>query len=586
MISVNDVYKSREDLLKTFSEFIANEKHRFVLKEGRKTISLVCKARKDCYCDAQITAHFKKRENVFQIKKVKTAHKCPLGYHFNTNFLLDEIKRRSGEFLGDVVKQLNDDGIRVGYLTAWKVVNRDFVAKHAKAGCIEYEVNVDAAEDKTSVHTRDSDENRSNVEHPKGKYGGDSKNSVENSEDNNNPYSVHENSDMADERNGRGDGVRKAMIGSGCAFYLDEESGYSEENEDVVNEALAGFRDEFLHFNEHSRCVVGDRMIYTSFPYLQHLRNVLETKIYVRKNGCVVYGVGYDPVDKPLIVSFVVSDNSVESTLRFFFANEPRVYSEDDKDRDARSPSKSRVKRRRTDDENAGAASEAAIPITYLTDYDERVIRILEDLGVNYFVKTRSICKRFDLSEVERVFKIINCGQAGSIDIDLKPERYIVREHLFGINNFSEVDLDFVFYAVYNFDLFDCLTSILKLSADNLRERTYKSFGSNVLLKIERNKRMASGFDPNFQVDLDGLCCTCGKYQTFLIPCQHACSVIVSQGKDPLEFVSRLYSPEIMRLLGRIHPVVDIPVKCQLDRFLLRRGPGRPKKQNPVVERR
>lgn len=592
MISVNDTYKSREELLEAFSDFTRNEKHKFVLKERKKMIYIVCKAHKECYCDAQITAHFKKRENVFQIKKMKTAHKCPQGYHFYPDFLEKEIQRRSStKLLGEIIKQMNESGIKIGYSTAWRIANR-----WRNEG--EYKIGADSAEN--------IDNNGFNVtagtkgDCKKKNSGPDTKvvdspsNLVDYIEDDIQghpvlPESMRKGSSIDSVT--RNDPIRKAIVDSGGAFYLDEGSESSEEDDFVLKEALKGFRGEFFQLNPKCKCEVSGSMIYISFPFLQYLRNVLDLKIQLRKRGCVVYGIGYDPVDKPIIVSFAVGDVDVESALKFFFKNEPKVHNYND----IQAEMGLEVKKRRVygerDKDRAAKESDnpkksTSVPILYMTEYEDKIVNALEGLGVNYFVKTRSICKRFNLSETERVFRIVNYNMENDLNLDLNPSRYIVKDHMFGINNFGEVDLDFIFYAVYNFSLLDCVTSVLKLTTDNLKERNYKSFGDNVLFKLERNKKIGAGLEGDFQVDIENFWCSCGKYQMFLIPCAHACSLIMRQGKEPLDFVSSLYSPDIMKFLESINPVVDVPVRCQLDRFLLRRGPGRPKKQNLVSEKR
>lgn len=76
--------------------------------------------------------------------------------------------------------------------------------------------------------------------------------------------------------------------------------------------------------------------------------------------------------------------------------------------------------------------------------------------------------------------------------------------------------------------------------------------------------------------------CTCGRFQTFLIPCIHACAIT----KDPLNFVSHLYNMEIMKDLTPISPIFELTTKFQADRFLLRKGPGRPKKSLGLIEKK
>jgi hypothetical protein len=82
-----------------------------------------------------------------------------------------------------------------------------------------------------------------------------------------------------------------------------------------------------------------------------------------------------------------------------------------------------------------------------------------------------------------------------------------------------------------------------------------------------------------YVVDVENGVCTCGKYQIYLMPCAHACSVINMKPDDPYKYVSSIYSKETLKkMVIDIIPVVNEPVKCPSDKSLLRRGPGRPKK--------
>jgi hypothetical protein len=134
------------------------------------------------------------------------------------------------------------------------------------------------------------------------------------------------------------------------------------------------------------------------------------------------------------------------------------------------------------------------------------------------------------------------------------------------------------------------------LISDNLKTRKesnfedYKSrFGENVKYRMDRNIELSqecivkgNGVEHEgriYDVDLVNCTCTCGKYQSYLIPCSHGCAIILSLGADPYKHVSLIYSKETLnRMLIDLVPVVDEPVKYPSDKYFFRRGPGRPKK--------
>lgn len=519
--------------------------------------------------------------------------------------------------LGEVIREMIDIGIRIGYYTAWKIKNKALLDGSIKSFGLEQDGYNLPSENNMNLYEPTEAKRlnlvlnlaeKNDILNPlntKLEYESSNCLGVKVSRKNQSIFEVSNNiedlnssPDTKEEDSLKEDKVRKSIIESGNAFYLDDEDEISDENEDeiIFNKALKGFVEEFKGLNKTSICIAGQSMIYIRFPFMKYLRNVLEVKIYIRKRGCVIYGIGYDPLDKPIIVSFVVSENSVEISLGFFFENEPETYENNDniivlasKEPEKNLQAKANINETTEELSSANKTKRSHngnLKIIYLIEYDETLINIFNSLKVNYFVKTRSICKRFELSDIDRVFKIINYEQSGDLCINLDPQRYIASRHqLFGINNFSEVDVDFIFYAVYNFDFFDCLNSIIKLASDHMKEKNCKSFGENVTIKIERSKKMNFSKSLNYDVDLQNFWCSCGRYQTFLIPCPHACSLILSRGEDPLEHVSSVYDPKIIDKLDPIIPVVDVPVKCQPDRLLLRRGPGRPKKLQGIINK-
>lgn len=173
-----------------------------------------------------------------------------------------------------------------------------------------------------------------------------------------------------------------------------------------------------------------------------------------------------------------------------------------------------------------------------------------------------------------------------SSKLNLEEKNYIKPKFSFpllNINNLPECDLDFISYGVYELPVLECLNTIQKLSLDNLKVKkrfvktdTKSLFGYNVTSKVERN--MVTETKEDCVVDLNSYTCTCNLYQELLIPCVHVCKVLGEQRIDPYLYVSNIYSKEQYSKLNEIIPVMNVNVKVQSDRFFIKKGPGRPKK--------
>jgi hypothetical protein len=239
--------------------------------------------------------------------------------------------------------------------------------------------------------------------------------------------------------------------------------------------------------------------------------------------------------------------------------------------------------------------------VLLLVDYDLELIRLLEEREKEYFIKTREICKFYfhktgSKEIAEKVWKMCNGDEpADTPELDVLDKRRYVKRHcrteMLGLQNTSECDVDFIPLAVFSFSFLDCANAILKLISDNLKMKKKFSVGDrktlfapNVLHKMERNMAAVNGpagtagADDAHAVDLESHACTCGWFQELLIPCVHACRAIIGMGGDPFMYVGSVYSRARLLELKDVVPVVGLPVKCQSDKHLLKRGPGRPRK--------
>lgn len=521
MLSVNDSFKSRQELLDALTKYISAEKYSYYLKETPKHIKLVCKGKAAFYCEAQIIAINKKRESLFQIKKIKPQHKCPAIYHSNKSYLNDEIgKVKDFNSIQELIDKLPS---KISYLTAWKILNG-------------------REENTYKYKSMDPDD------------------------------------------------IRSEMIDNNQDFYLDDDSDCYDEPPELCTEVLTTLKKEFKEKNPEAHCFISgliksddeenkendkreakrlktqksvdynssDASFYIAFPNtLKLLRNILDLKIYLRKKGCVIYGIGYDPHDKPIVVSALISEMDVSESLEVFFNFENEML------------------------------KKIANEIFYFCEYEPVLIAKLQVLNVNFFIKSRSICKKIGKDDLEKTFKALNYGKEPLAQLNtIDPKRYLVllNPPLYGINNFGEVDVEFIFYSIYNTIYIDCIIAIIKFVSDYYNEIIQKSnelrFGNNINYRLERNIKQKINDDHT--VDLNKMTCTCGRFQTFLIPCIHACAIT----KDPLNFVSHLYNMEIMKDLTPISPIFELTTKFQADRFLLRKGPGRPKKSLGLIEKK
>ncbi|TBU17586.1 hypothetical protein CWI42_012420 [Ordospora colligata] len=329
---------------------------------------------------------------------------------------------------------------------------------------------------------------------------------------------------------------------------------------DAFKGALNEFLLEFCEKNPHALAKCTDNVFFFSYPeYLDTLIPVVEIRVYKRTDGFAVFGVLRDPTWMPVVHSCIVSEGmSREDTIRCFIDFLPGVF--------------------------------------FLVDFDVSIIGILEAKSREYFIKTRDICRFYhnrgwSTEAIENVWSKCNNDTACNMpELDgYEKKRYIKRYcnvELFGMQNTGECDVDFIGLGMFNLQYFDCLNGIMKQIGDNMRLRKKAinpvdkhPFGKNVVYRIEKNIEMCKLMDNDVSgVDLSNQTCTCGKFQEFLIPCVHACRKIIELEQNPYTYVGDVYSKTRLLRFNEVIPVVDLQIKCQPDRNLLKRGPGRPKK--------
>ncbi|KAF9763742.1 hypothetical protein NGRA_1072 [Nosema granulosis] len=330
------------------------------------------------------------------------------------------------------------------------------------------------------------------------------------------------------------------------------------------NEIIAEYSKEFVEINaEKVEVHFYGKMFFYSVPeYSKVLFPAVEIKHYKKKNGIVVYGLLYDPVFDPVVYACLVAEDVIDVVaFRYFLRSLPNTF--------------------------------------FLVEYDEMLIEVLEECGVDFFIKTREVCNHVysidnKKENIEAVWNNCNFGENKIPEMgEIDPKRYLkklLKREILNLNNLPECDVDFVMYSVYSLNFFDCVNAIHKLSNDSLKARkkftttdTKSMFGNNVVSRVERNKNTQP--TTMYNVDLIKYICECGKFQELMIPCVHACAEIKEKNEDPYKYVSTLYSKEQYNKLPEIIPVLNISIKLHSDKVQIRKGPGRPKKHaNREVE--
>ena len=123
-------------------------------------------------------------------------------------------------------------------------------------------------------------------------------------------------------------------------------------------ECLKAFEVEFNLLNPKIVTKIKANQFYFTRPeFSEVLRNIMELKVYERPCGFLILGLLYDPTDEPIVQSMLLTECSKKESLESFIQF------------------------------NSIANN------FYLIELDSEIIDVMRQNNVNFFVKTRSVCK-------------------------------------------------------------------------------------------------------------------------------------------------------------------------------------------------
>ncbi|KAK1347503.1 hypothetical protein LUQ84_003039 [Hamiltosporidium tvaerminnensis] len=131
-LNTNDTFTSKQEALTAIKEYTSQTPYLYTSQTSTpKHHTLHCKGKDDFNCDAHISISYRKKDNLYVVKRIKTIHKCPLDIHTNSTSTLQYLKQeilhlsdpRKEQRIGDIVVVLNKRNIKVGYHTVWKALN-------------------------------------------------------------------------------------------------------------------------------------------------------------------------------------------------------------------------------------------------------------------------------------------------------------------------------------------------------------------------------------------------------------------------------------------------------------------------------
>ncbi|KAG0441004.1 hypothetical protein DMUE_1365 [Dictyocoela muelleri] len=544
MVIENDKFTNKKEMIEAVHAYAKDKNLNFDISDTGRIYKLSCKGRTEFHCDAHISITYKKREQTYTVRKIKLNHKCPADVQNNlstSEYLRREIGDLKNLRIGEILSILVRRGIKVSYSCIYKALYEDEIKKISDENSTGKEIftendnslnkSLDEVDDRINIKNYEQIENKENIDINILNNTGDKKQSIKKEPA---KEKLKEGKLAKRMRNKNLVNIRKmnelALI---CKHWSKECKILNPEAE-----------------IEHTQTSV-----IVKFPWYTEIRPVVELKVGNRReNGFIAYAIIYDGLDNPLVYSFCVSE-SMEDSRKFVKSLEKFLI---------------------------------------IIDYDRSLIELCESEGLDYFIKVRSICKHlFSLSGlkevVENAWNCCNIDTTSELPLSVDKKRYKVRlspRELFDIQNFSDIDLDFIYSSIYTLPMIDALNSLMKFISDDVAAKRPidTGFGDNVMWRLNKNNkcRVEKGKvyenDVEFSVNLDKSTCTCGRFQELLIPCVHAIALIRSLNKKPEDYVSTLYSKETTsKMMNYIVPVVNEPVKLSVDRSLLKKGPGRPK---------
>lgn len=559
MVAENDKFTNKKDMIESVHAYAKEKCLNFDISDTGRIYKLSCKGRAEFRCDAHISITYKKREQTYTVRKIKLVHKCPADVQKNlstSEFLRREIGDLKNLRVGEILSILVRRGIKVSYSCIYKALYGSEIEKEEgvddiRGKDVSNEQMKCGLNEKSDIFADNSlkDVNISNEENSANKENIDVnilhtiEGKIETSYDNDKKDTQVPTTAKEAKKEGK---LARRLRYKNIAYL-------KKMNE--MSKICKHWCGECKILNPEARIEHTQTSVTVTFPWYTEVRPVVELKVGNRReNGFIAYAIVYDPLDNPLVYSFCVSE-SLDDLKKF-------------------------------------VTSLSGFFI--LIDYDRCLIDLFESEGIDYFLKVRSICKHlFSLSGrkevVENVWNVCNRDTETDLPIPVDKRRYKVRlapRELFGIHNFSDIDLDFIYSSIYTLPMIDTLNYLLKFISDDVaaKRTSEKGFGDNVNWRLNKKNecRVENGkvyeMNMEFIVNLEKCMCTCGRYQELLIPCVHAIALIKSLNKNPSDYVSRIYAKETLsQMLVDIIPVVNEPVKLSIDRSLLKKGPGRPK---------
>lgn len=300
---------------------------------------------------------------------------------------------------------------------------------------------------------------------------------------------------------------------------------------------LKVLKTEFESLNPHIACLVGEDSFYFRHKDMETiLRPIYELKIYSKPNRTIILGLLFDNANEHIVYSCLVSDKPKNEALEFFL--------------DCESQTKEDIQ-------------------FYIIDIDNAVMGIMKKRNIDYFLKTRAVCGyltnyREEDNKMLDYFEAINFGELEFLELEKSTYlKKFFKYPLFNLNNSHFPDFEFIGPLSFVIPLIDTVISLIWLISDDIKNRKIfqyevleNKFPEFIIDILEGYKD--SGDD--FTVNLEEGYCSCLKFQENLFPCAHAYKKILDLKKDPLVYVSTMYSKDTMLRIKDIVPVVDIKI--------------------------
>lgn len=253
----------------------------------------------------------------------------------------------------------------------------------------------------------------------------------------------------------------------------------------LFDECLRFFEAEFKEMNPGIFTRRGpEEFFFKHSGYHMHFRRPVEIKMYKRECGYLVVGFMFDSNNEPVVYSALLTTRGKEESLLSFvkYNSEEIAYRNGkigidrvyrmNRARDSCNGRFVSVKNRGTGEMKMEKKE------FYIVDLDMTIINVLESAGVNFFVKTRSVCAYLedDMNDDKLRYSeyFQNCNYGTVEYLKLKPKFYLAKKcknPLYGINNLFPADPDYISDILLMQPFFVCLNSLLYLINEDMRNR-------------------------------------------------------------------------------------------------------------------